>query len=173
MSTKTTIMLLLLPLLALAPAACGGDDGAAGPPEESPFPPTDTGAVAGQAFEEGDEVVIDLAERGDSGTTGTATLIARGTGQTRVVVDVRSEAGDGRGEGRAQIRLGSCDELGDVGFPIGQADGGRAERLVDIDLESLLAGDFSVAVVSSEEGGDPDDDPGPALACGEIGVGGR
>lgn len=163
-------LLTLLLALVLLPA-CGGD-GAEGPPDESPFPPTDPEALEG-GFEAGDEVIIDLAERDDSGTTGTATLTADGTGQTRVVVDVRSDEGDGEGEGRAQIRRGGCDDLGDVAHAIGEADDGRVERLVDVTLESLLAGDFSVAVSSDEGSDDPGEDPGPALACGAIDVSGR
>lgn len=132
--------LLVLALLSLAPG-CGGDDEGGG------------GEAGAEAVE------VELAEQNDSGQSGTATLEPAGEGMTRVTLEL-SDAPDAPQP--VHIHSGSCEELGDVAYPLTNLEDGRSETTVEASLDELRNGDFAVNAHESEE------NIQTYVACGNI-----
>lgn len=117
----------LLAALTLAVAACGGDDEEAGA----------DGAVE-----------VTLSEQNGSGQSGTATLAPAGEGQTTVTLELSSP---GEAPQPVHIHMGTCENLGDVAYPLTNLEGGTSETTVEVALEELQAGEFAINAHESEE----------------------
>lgn len=130
----------LVPLLALglvlAPG-CGGDDEPAA----------------------GETVQVELTEQNGSGQSGTATLEPAGDGMTRVVLEL-SNAPDNPQP--VHIHSGTCEELGDVVYPLTNLQEGMSDTTVEASLDELQSGDFAVNAHESEE------NIQTYVACGDI-----
>lgn len=114
--------------------------------------------VPAVAAAQSDSVTIDLTELNNSGISGTATLTAM-DGQTQVVVNLQ---GDDLSVARPNhIHTGTCDNLGGVEYPLTDVMD-QATTVVDVDLNTLLEGDFAVNVHKSA------DEIGTFIACGNI-----
>lgn len=114
--------------------------------------------VPAVAAAQADSVTIDLAELNDSGVSGTATLTAM-DGQTEVVVTLE---GDDLSITRPNhIHAGTCDNLGGVEYPLTDVMD-EATTVVDVDLATLLEGNFAVNIHMSA------DEIGTFIACGNI-----
>lgn len=133
---------LALAALALGIAGCGGDD------EEE--------AAGGGG---GESVTVDLGEQSGSGQSGTATLTPTGDGQTMVSLELSNPPDVPQ---PVHIHSGTCEELGDVVFPLTNLEGGTSETTVDVSLEELQSGEFAVNAHASEE------DIQTYVACGNI-----
>lgn len=106
-----------------------------------------------------DEVEIDLEELEDSGVSGTATLSAD-NGSTMVMLDLSGTPEDG--DHPAHIHDGTCEDLGDVAYPLENVVEGTSESSVDVALEDILAGEYAINVHLSE------DEIDTYVACGDV-----
>jgi hypothetical protein len=137
-STRSLGALALL-IATLTLAACGGDD-------------DDEAGGNG-------EVTVELAEQNDSGQSGTATLTPAGE-QTTVTLELSNPPGDPQ---PAHIHSGTCEELGEVVYPLENLEEGTSETTVDASLEELQNGEFAINAHESEE------NIANYIACGPIG----
>lgn len=97
----------------------------------------------------GDEVTVQLDEQNDSGVSGEATLTSEGEDQTKVQLDF-----EGGEEGTPQpvhVHAGTCDDLGDVEYPLTDVEGGTSETTIDVALEELQEGEFAINAHESAE----------------------
>ncbi len=131
------VLALLIATLTLA--ACGGDDD-------------------DEAGGNGD-VTVELAAQNDSGQSGTATLTSAGDAQTTVTVELSNPPGAPQ---PAHIHSGTCEELGEVVYPLENVEGGTSETTVDASLEELQDGEFAINAHESEE------NISNYVACGPI-----
>ncbi len=132
---------------ALALAGCGGgDDGSGG----------DGSAAAGGGGGAG-EALVDLAEVGGSGQTGTATLAASGDGTT-VTVETVSYLVDPQ---PAAIAKGTCAKPGEAAYELATIEDGISVSTVDAALDDLRGG-YVVTVAKSRK------QPDVLVACGAI-----
>jgi hypothetical protein len=128
--------LLALALATVALAACGGDDDGGG----------------------GEPISVSLVPSGDASQFGTGTLSPDGE-QTRVTLRIDSPVSSSQPAG---IYEGTCDSLAaDPAYTLPNVEGGTSEGTVDVALDTLTAGSYSIALRMS------DDDPS-GTSCGEI-----
>jgi hypothetical protein len=116
-------------------------------------------AFAPAAAQENGSLTIDLDEINGSGVSGTATL-SEADGQTSVSIEL-----DGTPEGGehpAHIHSGTCDDLGDVVFPLENVVEGSSESTVEASIDDILAADHAINVHLSA------DEMDVYVACGEI-----
>ena len=137
--SRTRFGLLALLVAALALGGCGGDDD-------------------DEAGGDG-EVMVELAEQSDSGQSGTASLTPTGDGQTTVALEVSNAPGDPQ---PAHIHSGTCEELGEVVYPLENVQDGTSETTVDVSLEELQEGEFAINVHESEQ------NISTYVACGPV-----
>lgn len=116
-------------------------------------------AIAPAASQDQDELTIDLEEIEDSGVSGTATLSSE-DGSTTVTIDL-SGTPEG-GSHPAHIHSGTCDDLGDIVFPLDNVEEGTSETTVEASIDDILAEEHVVNVHLSE------DEISTYVACGEI-----
>lgn len=107
----------------------------------------------------GDTVTVDLDEQSSSGVSGEA-RISESDGQLEVSVTLDGD--DGSSPRPAHIHAGSCDELGDVVYPLEDAGESPSTSTVDATLEELVDGDFAINVHESAEALEN------YIACGSI-----
>lgn len=115
-------------------------------------------AIAPVAADE-HEVTVDLSEVDGSGVSGTATLTEE-DGQTMVDISL-----DGTPEGGVHpvhIHAGTCDDLGDVVFPLEDVEEGMSSSTVDASIDDIMAAQHSINVHLSA------DEISVYVACGEI-----
>ena len=107
-----------------------------------------------------ESVTVTLAELSDSGQSGTATLTASGS-QTVVSIDL-----PGGAEGVEQpihIHPGTCAELDPMPvFPLSNVADGASETTIEVALDELVGGEFSI------NGHKSADEAAIYVACGEI-----
>ena len=136
--SKAAVAVTFLMVLSIIAAACGDDATPTSVPATptSVIEPTSTTVIV---EETGGRITVALAERNDSGQSGSATLTGTGD-QTEVVIDAIPGI-----SGIQHLHNGSCDELGAMVHDLGTlgADG-TSTTLVEASLESLLAGDFVI-----------------------------
>ncbi len=138
MSKRLSALTVLLALVLLVVAACGGDDD--GETAESPAPAEEAAA---------DETVsVTLAEQNASGQSGTATLTPTGEGQLVVTVELSNPPENPQ---PIHIHMGTCEELGEVVYPLSNVEGGSSETTVDASLTELQGGGFAINAHESEE----------------------
>jgi len=131
-------------------------------------------------------VTVTLAEQNSSGLSGTATLTDMGNGQTNVVIQLNSTAGDHP----AHIHMGSCPTPDATPeYPLNNVQNGTSTTVVDVALSTLLSSQRAINVhLSPEEistyvacgnlpleGTQPPNAPGPAggaTGTGGVAVGG-
>jgi hypothetical protein len=129
--------LLALALATVALAACGGDDDGGGG---------------------GEPIAVSLVPSGDASQFGTGTLTPDGE-QTTVVLKIDSPVSSSQPAG---IYEGTCADLAaEPAYTLPNVEGGRSEGTVDVALETLTGGSYSIALRMS------DDDP-TGTSCGEI-----
>ncbi len=119
--------------------------------------------VAGQE----EAITLDLEEVDGSGIEGNVRLAAM-DGQTEVEVLITAGLEDDAVH-PVHIHAGTCDDLGDVVYPLEDIVGGVSETEIDAELTDLMDGDHAVNVHLSEEEMDVN------VACADIeeaGVGG-
>jgi hypothetical protein len=135
---RRALLALTILALGLGVAACGDDDDAAS----------------------AESVTVTLAELTDSGQSGTATLSASGS-QTDVSIDL-----PGGAEGVEQpihIHQDTCAELDPAPvFPLSNVADGVSETTIDVALEELVGGEFSINGHKSAE------EAAIYVVCGEI-----
>lgn len=107
----------------------------------------------------GDELTLQMKARNDSGQDGTAILTATPDGKTQVDLDLRNSPG---GPQPSHINSGTCDDLGEIVHVLGGMRGGKLQAIVDVSLDSLLAGTFAVNVAKSPQ------EFGVSASCAEI-----
>lgn len=127
----TTAGMLAVGLVA---AGCGDDSESSSP---------------GYSGGDGDAVTVQLEEQNGSGLSGEATLKAEGEDQTKVVLD--AEGGDEGTPHPVHVHKGTCDELGDVAYPLTDLEGGSSETTIDVALEELQGGEFAINAHESAE----------------------
>jgi hypothetical protein len=137
--TRSLAAIALL-IATLTLAACGGDD--------------DDDEAGGNG-----EVTVELAEQNESGQSGTATLTPAGE-QTTVTLELSNPPGDPQ---PVHIHSGTCEELGEVVYPLENLEEGASETTVDASLEELQNGEFAINAHESEE------NIANYIACGPIG----
>jgi hypothetical protein len=115
-------------------------------------------AIAPVAAQDG-SLTIDLDEIDGSGVSGTATL-TEGNGQTTVEIELDGTPEDGVHP--VHIHSGTCDDLGDVVFPLEDVVDGTSESTVDASIDDILAADHAINVHLSA------DEMNVYVACGEI-----
>jgi hypothetical protein len=129
--------LLALGLATVALAACGGDDDGGGG---------------------GEPIAVSLVPSGDASQFGTGTLSPEGE-QTRVTLRIDSPVSNSQPAG---IYEGTCASLAsEPAYTLPNVEGGTSEGTVDVALDTLTAGSYSIALRMS------DDDP-TGTSCGEI-----
>ncbi len=160
-----------LALLSLVATSCGGDDGGGNgevePQIDTSELETDPGTVPETAETETGEagglggknaITIELAEQNDSGQQGRATL-TRIDGKTEVTVELF----DGpEGPQPVHVHAGTCEELGDIAYPLNDLEHGRSSTRVDAPLEELVSGEKAINAHESAENIET------YTACGEI-----
>jgi hypothetical protein len=112
-------------------------------------------------------ITVQLDEVDGSGVEGTARLVAA-DGQTEVEVLITAGLGEDAVH-PVHIHEGTCDDLGDVAYPLEDIVDGVSESEVDVELSELMDGDHAINVHLSEDEMDVN------VACGDIeeaGVGG-
>ena len=110
--------------------------------------------VAGQ-----DTVDFDLDEVDDSGVTGSVTMTAD-NGSTTVSIELDGAPEDGVHP--VHIHEGTCDDLGDVAYPLEDVVDGQSESTVDVELSNLLGGGYAINVHLSAE------EMATWVACGNV-----
>jgi hypothetical protein len=106
-----------------------------------------------------DELTIDLEEINGSGVSGTATL----TGEDgTTMVDIQLEGTPEGGVHPVHIHAGTCDDLGDVVFPLEDVEEGMSQSTVEASLDEILAADHAINVHLSV------DEMDVYVACGDI-----
>ncbi len=107
---------------------------------------------------ENEAIVVRMDELNGSGMSGSATLTAKGP-TTEILVEVTGATGNHP----IHIHFGTCDQLGEVAYPLTNigADG-RSLTIVDISVEDLLTGGYAINAHQSEE------DIVSYVACGEV-----
>jgi hypothetical protein len=112
-------------------------------------------------------ITVDLDEVDGSGVEGSARLVAA-DGQTEVEVLITAGLEEGAVH-PVHIHEGTCDDLGDVAYPLEDIVDGVSESEVDAELADLMDGNHAINVHLSE------DEMNVNVACGDIeeaGVGG-
>jgi hypothetical protein len=104
-------------------------------------------------------LTIDLDEVDGSGVSGTATLTEE-DGQTTVEIELDGTPEDGVHP--VHIHAGTCDDLGDVVFPLEDVVDGVSESTVDATIDDILADDHAINVHLSA------DEMNVYVACGEL-----
>ena len=131
---------------ALVLGGCGGgDDGG------------DGSDAAGGGGGGGSEALVDLAEVGGSGQTGTATLTGSGD-STSVIVETVSYLVDPQ---PAAVGKGTCAKPGDAAYELATVEDGISVTTVDASLDDLRGG-YVVTVAESRK------QPDVVVACGAI-----
>lgn len=96
-----------------------------------------------------DTVTIDMKEVDGSGQSGSANITTDGE---QVIVSIEIEPGP---EGQAQpvhIHEGTCNDLGDVAYPLEDVVDGVSESSADISISDLFAGEYAINVhLSADE----------------------
>jgi hypothetical protein len=116
-------------------------------------------AIAPASAQENGSLTIDLDEVEGSGVSGTATLTEE-DGQTSVSIELEGTPEDGVHP--AHIHSGTCDDLGDVVFPLEDVVEGSSESTVEASIDDILAADHAINVHLSA------DEMDVYVACGEI-----
>lgn len=106
-----------------------------------------------------DTVTIDMKEVDDSGQSGSADITTDGE---QVTVAIEIDAGEEGVPQPAHIHEGSCQELGDVAYPLNPVEDGQSESTADVSMSELLAGEYAINVHLSE------DDLETHVACGTL-----
>jgi hypothetical protein len=117
------------------------------------------GAFASPAFALDDTVTVQLEALGDSGQTGTATLLPEGD-KTKVVIHLTGGGGVAQ---PAHIHLGRCDNLDPA--PKWQLEAvreGQSETLLDVPLDTILKENVAINVHKSVS------EASVYVACGNI-----
>lgn len=171
--SRVLLLALLVAALVVGVAACGGDDSASDAAEAAESAAEDAVEEAGEAVEDaadavedaadealGDTMTVELAEQNGSGVSGTA-VITEIDGQLEVGLALDGD--DGSAARPAHIHAGSCEELGDVVYPLTDVSGGVSTSMVDATLAELEDGDFAINVHESADAIEN------YIACGPIG----
>src|SRR5699024_9707493 len=91
--------------------------------------------------QDADTVTVDLEEIEDSGFSGTAELTSD-DGQTTVSIEL--SGGDDDTPHPAHIHDGTCENLGDVAYPLEDIENGESETTVDVALDELTSGEYAI-----------------------------
>ncbi len=118
-------------------------------------------AIAPAAADE-HSMTIDLDEVDGSGVSGTATMTET-DGETTVSIELDGTPEDGVHP--VHIHAGTCDDLGDVVFPLEDVVDGMSESTVEASIDDIMAADHAINVHLSE------DEMDVYVACGNIGTG--
>jgi hypothetical protein len=155
MSIAVRPLLALLATAALVHAGCGdGDGGDTDARSTASVPTTSTS----QPQQDASALTLQMEARNNSGQDGTATLTTA-DGQTRVALEL---ANSPSGPQPSHINAGSCEDLGDIAHILGGMRNGMVEATVDVSLDALLSGTFSVSVAKSPQ------EFGVTVSCAEI-----
>lgn len=107
-----------------------------------------------------DTVTIDMKEVDGSGQAGSADITTDGDEQ--VIVSIEIDAGEEGVPQPAHIHEGSCQDLGDVAYPLENVEDGVSESTVEVGMSELLAGEYAINVHLSEE------EAGTYVSCGTL-----
>lgn len=120
-------------------------------------------AIAAIAPVSADEhsITIDLDEVDGSGVSGTATLTEE-DGQTTVEIELDGTPEDGVHP--VHIHAGTCDDLGDVVFPLEDVVEGSSSSTIDATLGDIMAAEHAINVHLSA------DELAVWVACGNLPV---
>jgi hypothetical protein len=116
-------------------------------------------AAIGPVAADEHSLTIDLDEVDGSGVSGTAVLTEE-DGQTTVEIEL--EGAPEGGVHPVHIHAGTCDDLGDVVFPLNDIEEGVSESTVDASIDDILAAEHAINVHLSA------DEMNVYVACGEI-----
>lgn len=102
---------------------------------------------------------VPLDDVDDSGVTGGASV--RGVdGQVEVTVFISE--GDEGGEHPVHVHEGTCEELGDVAYPLENITDGESVTTLDLELSELMTGDYAINAHQSEDEMDVN------IMCGNV-----
>ena len=148
-----------------------GETGTGGSMAQSDVGSATGGSVAGSGEAESaysssasETVRYTLSARGDSGVSGSV-LIAAYDEQTVVTLTLSGTPSGGTHP--AELRVGNCDEGGEVVLPLENVDGstGLSSTTTEASLSAITGDDHALNVYLSPDSTDE------AVACGEIGEG--
>lgn len=106
-------------------------------------------------------ITITLSQQNNSGESGTATLTAVGTNQTRVVIQLKGAPANVAQP--AHIHEGTCANLNPVPkYPLNNVVNGMSDTTVNVALSDLLAKPFAINVHKSAQ------EIQTYVACGNI-----
>ena len=137
MTRKKWSAVFAVAIATLSVAACGGE-------KEQTGGPAPTG--------------VQLGEQNESGQSGRAELEAA-DGKTVVNITLDNAPGNPQ---PAHIHEGTCEELGDVAYPLTNVEDGASESSVDVSTEDLSTGEYAINVHKSEA------EIETYVACGNI-----
>lgn len=89
-----------------------------------------------------DSITLDLEEVDDSGVAGNVRIVSE-DGQAEVTI-LLTQGLEDESEHPVHIHEGTCDDLGDVAYPLNDIVDGSSETTLDVDLADLRTGDFAV-----------------------------
>lgn len=102
---------------------------------------------------------VPLDDVDDSGISGGASI--RGVdGQVEITVFISQ--GDDSGVHPVHVHEGTCEELGDVAYPLENISEGESVTTLDLELSELMTGDYAINAHASE------DDLATHVMCGNI-----
>jgi hypothetical protein len=106
-----------------------------------------------------DTVTINMQEVDDSGQSGSADITSDGD---QVIVSIEIDPGPDGEPQPVHIHEGSCQELGDVAYPLEDVVDGVSESTADVSMSELLPGEYAINVHLSEDQMDVH------VACGTL-----
>jgi hypothetical protein len=108
---------------------------------------------------------IALEEQSGSGQSGTATLTGGRGRHTKVEIELANSPGDAQ---PAHIHSGTCEQLGNIDYPLTDVRDGASETVVNESLSHLLgASDAAFAINVHRSAGELD----TYVACGTVSQG--
>lgn len=106
-----------------------------------------------------DTVTIDMKEVDGSGQVGSADITTDGD---QVIVSIEIDAGEEGVPQPAHIHEGTCQDLGDVAYPLDDVEDGVSESTADVSMSELLAEEYAINVHLSEDEADT------YVSCGNL-----
>src|SRR5687768_557498 len=118
------------------------------------------GGVYAQGAGPANKLTIQLMEQNASGQTGTATLTGMDDGKLMVMVQLSNGSTVAQ---PAHIHAGTCANLDPKpAYPLTSVTNGASDTMVDVSLDTLLAGQFAINVHKSAA------EASIYVACGDI-----
>jgi hypothetical protein len=106
-----------------------------------------------------DTVTIDMREVDGSGQFGSADVTSDGE---QTIISIEIEPGEAGVPQPAHIHYGSCNDLGDVAYPLDDVVDGVSESTADVSISELIGREYAINVHLSEE------EMGVSVSCGTL-----